>query len=170
MERLRELRLKRGMTQKYVALTLGVKGPSVSNWESGKTTPTTENVAALAKLYNVSVDYLLGRDEGNGMRIRELRKAKKVTMKELGNMIGVAESTMSLYETGKRKPDPETLSRLADYFNVSVDYLLGRDEGQPQTAPKYSTDQRKEIVLKKLEKKSLAQLEAILVALGDDGK
>lgn len=104
------------------------------------------------------------------MRIRELRKAKKVTMKELGNMIGVAESTMSLYETGKRKPDPETLSRLADYFNVSVDYLLGRDEGQPQTAPKYSTDQRKEIVLKKLEKKSLAQLEAILVALGDDGK
>jgi transcriptional regulator with XRE-family HTH domain len=104
------------------------------------------------------------------MRIRELRKAKKVTMKELGNMIGVAESTMSLYETGKRKPDPETLSRLADYFNVSVDYLLGRDEGQPQPAPKYSTDQRKEIVLKKLEKKSLAQLEAILVALGDDGK
>ena len=63
MERLRELRLKRGMTQKYVALTLGVKGPSVSNWESGKTTPTTENVAALAKLYNVSVDYLLGHDE-----------------------------------------------------------------------------------------------------------
>lgn len=104
------------------------------------------------------------------MRIRELRKAKKVTMKELGNMIGVAESTMSLYETGKRKPDSETLSRLADYFNVSVDYLLGRDEGQPQPAPKYSTDQRKEIVLKKLEKKSLAQLEAILVALGDDGK
>lgn len=104
------------------------------------------------------------------MRIRELRKTKKVTMKELGNMIGVAESTMSLYETGKRKPDPETLSRLADYFNVSVDYLLGRDEGQPQPAPKYSTDQRKEIVLKKLEKKSLAQLEAILVALGDDGK
>lgn len=104
------------------------------------------------------------------MRIRELRKAKKVTMKELGNMIGVAESTMSLYETGKRKPDPETLSRLADYFNVSVDYLLGRDEGQPPAAPKYSTDQRKEIVLKKLEKKSLAQLEAILVAMGDDGK
>lgn len=66
------------------------------------------------------------------MRIRELRKAKKVTMKELGNIIGVAESTMSLYETGKRKPDPETLSRLADYFNVSVDYLLGRDEEQPQ--------------------------------------
>lgn len=62
MNRFRECREATGLTQKYVALTLGVKGPSVSNWESGKTTPTTENVAALAKLYNVSVDYLLGRD------------------------------------------------------------------------------------------------------------
>lgn len=79
------------------------------------------------------------------MRIRELRKAKKVTMKELGNMIGVAESTMSLYETGKRKPDPETLSRLADYFNVSVDYLLGRDEGQSQTAPSPADRQRRDV-------------------------
>ncbi len=65
MNRFRECREASGLTQKYVALTLGVKGPSVSNWESGKTTPTTENVAALAKLYNVSVDYLLGRDEGH---------------------------------------------------------------------------------------------------------
>lgn len=64
MNRFRECREASGLTQKYVALTLGVKGPSVSNWESGKTTPTTDNVAALAKLYNVSVDYLLGRDEG----------------------------------------------------------------------------------------------------------
>lgn len=79
------------------------------------------------------------------MRIRELRKAKKVTMKELGNMIGVAESTMSLYETGKRKPDPETLSRLADYFNVSVDYLLGRDEGQPQPSPSPADRQRRDV-------------------------
>lgn len=78
------------------------------------------------------------------MRIRELRKAKKVTMKELGNIIGVAESTMSLYETGKRKPDPETLSRLADYFNVSVDYLLGRDE-QPQTSPSPADRQRQDV-------------------------
>lgn len=79
------------------------------------------------------------------MRIRELRKAKKVTMKELGNMIGVAESTMSLYETGKRKPDPETLSRLADYFNVSVDYLLGRNEEQPQAALSPADRQRRDV-------------------------
>ena len=63
MNRFKECREASGLTQKYVAFTLGITSPSVSNWESGKTTPTTENVAALAKLYGVSVDYLLGRDE-----------------------------------------------------------------------------------------------------------
>ena len=48
-------------------------------------------------------------------------------MKQLGNEIGVAESTISQYESGKREPDYATLIRLADYFNVSVDFLLGRE-------------------------------------------
>ena len=58
-------------------------------------------------------------------RIRELRKQHKITMKQLGEVIGVAESTISQYETGKREPDNETLLRLGEYFGVSVDYLLG---------------------------------------------
>ena len=47
-------------------------------------------------------------------------------MKWLGDKIGVAESTISQYETGKRQPDHETMCKIADVFNVSVDYLLGR--------------------------------------------
>lgn len=58
-------------------------------------------------------------------RIKELRKEKKITMKQLGDIIGVAESTISLYENGKRQPDNDILLKLAEYFNVSVDYLLG---------------------------------------------
>lgn len=61
-------------------------------------------------------------------KIRELRKRKELTMKQLGELVGVAESTISLYETGKRQPDTETLSRLADIFNTTVDTLLGREE------------------------------------------
>ena len=48
-------------------------------------------------------------------------------MKEVGIAIGVGESTISQYETGKRQPDQQTLLKLADYFDVSVDYLLGRE-------------------------------------------
>ena len=62
MVRLKECRIAAGMTQQYVALTLGVKAPSVSNWESGKTLPTADNLIALANLYGVTIDYLLGRD------------------------------------------------------------------------------------------------------------
>lgn len=57
--------------------------------------------------------------------IREIRKACGMTMKTLGIKIGVAESTISQYETGKRQPDNETLLRLAEVLNTTVGYLLG---------------------------------------------
>ena len=65
-------------------------------------------------------------------RIRELRKEKNITMKQLGEVIGVAESTISLYENGKRQPDNDTLQKLADYFCTTTDYLLGRTD-EPAT-------------------------------------
>ncbi len=58
------------------------------------------------------------------LKLKELRKEKGISLKELGSIVGVAESTMSLYENGKRQPDYETLLRLAEYFDVTVDYLL----------------------------------------------
>ena len=67
-------------------------------------------------------------------RIRELRKKKNLTMKDLGDAIGVAESTVSLYETGKRQPDQETLLLLANFFHVSLDYLVGRINNEKPTA------------------------------------
>ena len=66
MNRLAELRKAAGYTQKYVALELGVKAPSVCAWEKGDGNPKQENLIALAKLYGVSVDYLLGNDQPDG--------------------------------------------------------------------------------------------------------
>ena len=64
--------------------------------------------------------------------LRILRKEKGLSMKALGDCIGVAESTISQYETGKRQPDLETLSKLSDFFGVTTDYLIGRKEEPPQ--------------------------------------
>lgn len=61
--RLRECREAAKLSQKFVAITLGVAPPSVSNWETGKTRPTRENLVRMADLYGVSVDYLLGRTD-----------------------------------------------------------------------------------------------------------
>lgn len=61
------------------------------------------------------------------IRIKEVRKSKKITAKELAVNVNVAESTMSLYENGKREPDYKTLLNIAQYLDVSVDYLLGKE-------------------------------------------
>lgn len=66
--------------------------------------------------------------------LRKLRKEKKMTMKQLGNAIGVAESTISLYETGKRQPDYDTLKKLSDLFQVPIDYLLGNMDDETYAA------------------------------------
>lgn len=60
--------------------------------------------------------------------LRTLRRQAGLTMKQLGANLGMAESTVSLYENGKRSPDVQTLIRFADYFGVSLDFLLGRNE------------------------------------------
>jgi len=73
MTRLRECRENANLSQKYVAITLGISSPSVANWERGKTNPTKENIMRLADLYGVSVDYLLGRtDDVNGIADDEI--------------------------------------------------------------------------------------------------
>lgn len=57
--------------------------------------------------------------------LRMERKAKGLTMKELGEMIGVSESAISQYETGKREPDNAALVKLSEILGVSTDHLLG---------------------------------------------
>lgn len=66
-------------------------------------------------------------------KIRELRKEKGLTMKALGAIFSLSESTISLYENGKHYPDIETMQKFADFFGVTVDYLLGREEVQQKT-------------------------------------
>lgn len=80
-------------------------------------------------------------------RLRELRKQASMTMKQVGAALGLAESTVSLYETGKRNPDLQTLICFADFFNVSLDYLCERDEATNSKAPIRPDFSRHEVAL-----------------------
>ena len=88
--------------------------------------------------------------------LRILRKNKGLSMKELGEIIGVAESTISQYETGKREPDFETLLKLGEFFNVSVDYLLRGDNPQNNKTPALTKKDERDIA------KTLANLKETL--------
>jgi len=60
-----------------------------------------------------------------GDKIKVLREGKNVSQKELAQAIGVSDVMVSLYEQGKKYPSLSTIVRIAEYFNVSTDYLLG---------------------------------------------
>lgn len=61
-------------------------------------------------------------------RLKELRKSRKITQIKLALDLNMNQNTISRYETMEHQADYETLVKLADYFNVSLDYLLGRTD------------------------------------------
>lgn len=61
-----------------------------------------------------------------GHRIAEMREKKGWTQEELSTAIGISRASLSHYEKDRRKPNLETLTRLADIFHVSIDYMIGR--------------------------------------------
>ncbi|MBB4823731.1 transcriptional regulator with XRE-family HTH domain [Sporosarcina luteola] len=70
-----------------------------------------------------------------GQRLKKLRIERNLTQKQLAEKIKVTHVSISGYENGNRYPDTDTLQRLADYFDVSTDYLLGRSELLSHTIP-----------------------------------
>lgn len=70
------------------------------------------------------------------MRLRELRKSKNMTLKDIANILNVSESAISQYENNKREMDNASLAIIADYFNVTIDYLLGRTDSPNLAIPK----------------------------------
>ena len=68
-------------------------------------------------------------------RIRELRLERNLTQEDLGKIVRVSARSIGFYESGERDPDTTVLSAFADYFNVTVDYLLGRTNVRKPTLP-----------------------------------
>ena len=63
-----------------------------------------------------------------GKRLQELRKEHRLNQKDFANAIGYSQSQISQWETGVNEPTASALTKIADYFNVSVDFLLGRSD------------------------------------------
>lgn len=61
-----------------------------------------------------------------GNRLKELRIEKSLTQAQLAKFLNISPSSIGMYEKNRRIPDTETLKRFAKYFNVSVDYLIGK--------------------------------------------
>lgn len=66
------------------------------------------------------------------MRLKKLREQKRLNQTELANLLKVSNGSISKWERGDRQPDYETLENIADTFNVTIDYLLGRSDSKQE--------------------------------------
>lgn len=75
-----------------------------------------------------------------GYKLKELRSKKKLTIAQVSEMLGINTNTYAKYERCERDVSTETLSKLADFYGVTTDYLLGRDDTAPNPIEMLSND------------------------------
>ena len=130
MNRLKELRKEKKLTQKELAEETDIPYRTLQRWENGESQIKPEKAEKLANFFGVSIAHLLGYEDNdfekaNQNRLKELRKEKKDTQAELANLMGVNVKTISRWEKGEFEIKPAQAKMLADYFGVSETYLLG---------------------------------------------
>ncbi len=136
--RLEDLRLDLNLKQGDVANFLNVKRNTYSKWENCINDMPLEMCIELASFYHVSLDYLLGLSSFSEpfenevdiknlpRKLRSERKSKSFTQEEVGKKIGFSQRAYSNYETGSRRITTLKLLAIAQFFNISMDYLVGR--------------------------------------------
>ena len=89
--------------------------------------------------------------------LKFLRTRDNLSQSELADKLGVAKSTISMYEVGKREPDFETLEAIADFFNVDMNFLLGK-EGSENDDHYYLNEETRQIAQEAFENPELRTL------------
>ncbi len=82
-------------------------------------------------------------------KLAELRKERNMSQKEFSKIFNVAQNTISQWEQGKRNMDTEILLKLADFFQVTTDYLLGRSGAVSRPAGTFALSASEELLVKK---------------------
>lgn len=142
--RLKELRETKNLSQAAFAKEFGISSGAIGNWESGKRIPDLATLQKIADFFDISIDYLTGTSQTT----EEIKTARNTVKKLIGEQedealtIADFESKFDInYQTfrswinGLTDYFDDKLSLLADYFGVTVDYLLGRS---PSPTPQHS--------------------------------
>lgn len=128
---IKKARENAGLSQKEIAITLHVSPPTVSEWESGKKTPTAKNLFELAKICKVSIDFLLGYGdkfdysnmfhyENIGRAIAMSRMKAGLDMSQAANAINISQDQLSDWECGYSRIPSSTLFLLLQKYRADI--------------------------------------------------
>jgi repressor LexA len=81
-------------------------------------------------------------------RIKELREENNLTQTDLSKLLNISQSTLAKYETGARKPDVDMLNKLSNYFNKTIDYVIGNTPSSPLAADSLPANEKKVPIIK----------------------
>ena len=98
-------------------------------------------------------------------RIHELRKEFSLTQVDLAKKFRLSQQTISSYENETREPDNETLKRFAEFFNVSIDYLLGNTDVRNPNESKVETTSQQNLDISDLPEEGINQVKEYIELL-----
>lgn len=135
MTNIKKARLKSGLSQKEIAITLNVAQPSVSSWEAGRKIPMGKNLLGLSKLLGVSTDYLLGKTENTKHMPSELSKqvAKSIKINlekvgksktELAEFLSVSKDLVDRWVSGIEYPTENYINEICIFFGIHRNELF----------------------------------------------
>lgn len=144
-KRINELRKSSGMTQEEFGKKLGVIKQTVSSWENDLSEPNHAATIAIAKLFGVTTDYLLGAEGDTmgteetineitqrvGRNIRSIREQAGLSEREFAEGFGVSAGAVGMWETGRREPDINMLIQIAHFGGTNLDDLVMKELTPP---------------------------------------
>ncbi|MCM1053164.1 MAG: helix-turn-helix domain-containing protein [Ruminococcus sp.] len=141
-ELMKDIRFLNDKTQKDIANILGIARSTYNVFEQQYSIIPLKYLIIFCDYFNVNVDYVLGLTEiekypnlkkssnakNIGFRMRKVRRENNITQKDLAVKLHITNACLSSYEKGKNLVSTATIYTFAKYFNVSIDYLLCRNE------------------------------------------
>ena len=131
-QKIKYLIYRDSMSLNQLASAIGVSSGVTSQWMNGRSKPSIENLYLIADFFDVTIDYLVGRTEtyDNSQFLESLKRLVSKGSIIASDILKSAEvplKTFNAWKSGISTPSSTELSKLADYFNVSIDYLIGRE-------------------------------------------
>jgi len=138
-ERIKDLIFDNKISVETLANELSTDKSSVYKWLRNEEIPTLENLIKIADYFNSSIDFLLGRSSEYifsqfkkcppfNLQLQNIIKNKHISEYRICKDTKISRANFYMWKKSIHLPQPESLIRLADYFDCSIDYLIGRED------------------------------------------